>query len=136
MKVLSIKEPYASLIVNNVKKIETRSWKTKYRGELLIHASKTKEKNLTKEVVSISKNIHINCGKIICRANLKDCVYMDEEFIKKIKENPTEYHCGEYKIGRYAWILEDIKPLVPIPAKGKLNIWNYDGEYELLNKIK
>ena len=136
MKVLSIKEPYASLIVNNIKKIETRSWKTKYRGELLIHASKTKEKNLTKEVVSISKKIHINCGKIIGKANLKDCVYMDEEFIKKIKENPIEFQTGVYKVGRYAWILEDIKPLVPIPAKGKLNIWDYDGEYELLNKIK
>lgn len=40
MKVLSIKEPYASLIKNNIKKIETRSWKTNYRGKLYIHASK------------------------------------------------------------------------------------------------
>ena len=39
MKVLSIKEPYASLIVNGYKEYEFRSWKTKYRGKILIHAS-------------------------------------------------------------------------------------------------
>ena len=39
MKVLSIVEPYATLIKENKKIIETRSWKTNYRGELYIHAS-------------------------------------------------------------------------------------------------
>ena len=42
MKVLSIKEPFATLIKEGKKKIETRSWKTSYRGELYIHASSTK----------------------------------------------------------------------------------------------
>ena len=40
LKVLSIKEPYASLLKDNIKHIETRSWKTNYRGEIYIHASK------------------------------------------------------------------------------------------------
>ena len=44
MKVLSIKEPFASLIKNKKKYIETRSWKTNYRGELYIHASLSKVK--------------------------------------------------------------------------------------------
>ena len=39
MKVLSILQPWASLVVHGHKRIETRSWNTKYRGELLIHAS-------------------------------------------------------------------------------------------------
>ncbi len=42
MKVLSLTEPCATLIKENVKKVETRSWKTSYRGELYIHASLTK----------------------------------------------------------------------------------------------
>ena len=42
MKVLTIKQPYASMIVNNYKKYEFRSWKTKYRGKLLIHAGASK----------------------------------------------------------------------------------------------
>ena len=44
MKVLSIKEPWASLIVNGHKCYEFRSWKTKYSGKILIHASKSTEK--------------------------------------------------------------------------------------------
>lgn len=36
MKVISIKEPYASFLANDMKKIETRSWKTNYRGEYKI----------------------------------------------------------------------------------------------------
>lgn len=39
MKVLSIQQPWASLIVQGHKRIETRSWNTKYRGDILIHAS-------------------------------------------------------------------------------------------------
>ena len=47
MKVLSLTEPYATLIKNGIKTIETRSWKTNYRGKLYIHASSTKfQKNI------------------------------------------------------------------------------------------
>ena len=42
MKVISLTEPYATLIKDKKKWIETRSWKTSYRGELYIHASMTK----------------------------------------------------------------------------------------------
>ena len=42
MKVLSIREPFATLIKNKKKLVETRSFKTSYRGELYIHASVTK----------------------------------------------------------------------------------------------
>lgn len=130
MKVISIKEPFATLITNGIKRIETRSWKTNYRGELFIHAS---GKSLAKEfltndfVVDLIKDMNMNYGNIICKCNLVDCVYMDEKFLEFIKQNPTEYNLGEYKLGRYAWILENIEPINPIPAKGQLNIWNYDG---------
>jgi hypothetical protein len=39
MKTLSIRQSYASLICRGIKKVENRSWETKYRGKLLIHAS-------------------------------------------------------------------------------------------------
>lgn len=129
MKVLSIKEPFASLIKNKIKKIETRSWKTNYRGEIYIHASLTymNDFNDRLELMNLVKNLDIKCGYIICKCNLVDCIYMDNEFINKIKENHLEYICGEYKIGRYAWILDNIEVLDnPIMAKGKLGIWNYD----------
>ena len=129
MKVLSIKEPYATLIANGDKLIETRSWKTNYRGELYIHASSTKivKRYLTNQyVLNISKNLKMNYGNIICKAKLVDCIYMDQGFIDSIKEKQKEYYLGQYELGRYAWVLEDVELIKPIPAKGKLNIWNYN----------
>ena len=128
MKVISIKEPFATLIMNGNKKIETRSWKTNYRGELYIHAS---GKSLAKEflddnIIDLIKDMDMNFGNIICKGNLIDCIYMDEEFIKKIRKNKIEYICGLYEVGRYAWIFDNIELIYPIPAKGKLNIWNYN----------
>jgi hypothetical protein len=38
MKTLSIRQPYAALICRGIKKAENRSWETKYRGKILIHA--------------------------------------------------------------------------------------------------
>lgn len=135
MKVISIKEPFATLIMNKTKKIETRSWKTNYRGELFIHAcgkTMAKEFFTNDNVLNLIQGLDMNYGNIICKGTLVDCVYMDEQFIEKIKQNPVEYECGLYEVGRYAWIFEDIKPIYKIPAKGKLNIWNFDGEYELI----
>lgn len=40
MKVITIKQPWATLIAEGIKKYEFRTWKTKYRGEILIHAGK------------------------------------------------------------------------------------------------
>ena len=129
MKVISIKEPFATLIAKGIKKIETRSWKTNYRGELFIHAS---GKQLAKEfikndfVLDLIKNMDMNYGNIICKCNLVDCIYMDEGFLNYINQNQIEYNLGEYKLGRYAWIIEDVEPIYPMPAKGRLNIWNFD----------
>lgn len=125
MKVISIKEPFATLIKDKFKKIETRSFKTNYRGEIYIHVSgKTFAKEFlnNKYVIELSKNITPSYGYIICKANLIDCIYMDEEFLAKIKKDKQEYNLGLYEKGRYAWILNDIKPIKPIKAKGKLNI--------------
>jgi len=41
MKALTVRQPYATLIARGVKTIETRSWRTNYRGRLAIHAGKS-----------------------------------------------------------------------------------------------
>lgn len=132
MKVLSLKEPFATLIATQKKKIETRSWKTNYRGELYIHASITKYKLLEKEkeMFQFYQEEMLKPGYILCKCQLIDCIYMTEEYIEDIKCNhPQEYLCGNYEVGRYAWILDSIELLEhPIMAKGKLGIWNYKEE--------
>lgn len=131
MKVLSLTEPCATLIKEKKKMIETRSWKTSYRGELYIHASATKipkEWREDKEFMALVEDIPLNYGYIICKCNLVDCIEMTNEYVEKIKkENYQEYICGKYQEGRYAWILEDIEILdYPIKVKGHLGIWNYE----------
>lgn len=131
MKVLSIKEPFATLVKDGVKIYETRSWKTNYRGEIYIHASITLSKS--ENVVKAKKYLKtdIKPGYILCKCKLVDCIPMDEKFIKHIKKETNESDYGRYSEGRYAWKLELIKVLEnPIFAKGKLGIWNYNYEIE------
>ena len=126
MKVLSIKEPFATLIKDDVKIYETRSWKTNYRGEIYIHASLSLSKSERVESANKYLKSEIKPGFILCKCELVDCIPMTDEFIKYINEETSEYDYGLYSEGRYAWKLKVLEVLdEPIPAKGKLGIWNY-----------
>ena len=119
MKALTIKEPYATLIAKNIKKYEFRSWNTKYRGDILIHAANT--------LYPISKNFDYNYrpGEFVALAKIKDVIKLDEKTGKSIRsENPKIY--GYHEDG-YAWVLDDIKPINnSAKIKGKLGLWNYE----------
>ena len=129
MKVLTVKEPFATLIKNKIKHIETRSWKTKYRGELYIQAGVAKISKDVRRREGLSQmysDNELNYGYIICKCNLVDCIYMTEEFIEEEKKkNLNNFIAGHYEVGRYAWVLDNIEPITPIKAKGQLGIWNY-----------
>lgn len=125
MKALSIIEPYASLIRDGIKHIETRSWKTRYRGEILIHASGKRIPKEYRENTDLMALVQsTRPGHILCKARLVGCIEMTEDWIATLSE--TERACGFYSPGRYGWILEDIEPITPIPAKGMLGIWKYE----------
>ncbi len=130
MKVLTIKEPFATLIKNRIKYIETRSWKTNYRGELYIQASVSKirkEVKMRKELSKLYNENELNFGYIICKCKLIDCIYITKDFIENEKKNNyNNFISGHYSVGRYAWVLEDIEEIEPIRVKGQLGIWNYN----------
>ncbi len=137
MKVLSIKEPLASLLKSGIKKIETRSWATKYRGEIYIHASLKQEKYNNVEFNKIIENLTFMPGYILFKANLVDCVYMTKEYIEDMKKNNyTEYLCGDFKEGRYGWVIDNVEIIKPIKSKGELGIWNYYKPVEILDLMK
>lgn len=125
MKVISIREPFATLIKDGIKTVETRSWKTNYRGRIYIHSCVAKDK-IQESIKSLIKS-ELKYGYILCSADLVDCIYMDEEYIEKMKiDDYDNFLCGRYEIGRYGWVLENIEILSePILAKGQLGIWNY-----------
>ena len=125
MKVLTIKEPWASLIVNGYKKYEFRSWKTNYRGKVLIHAGLTLEKD--NAIKFKDYNLDYSSGEIIGEAILTDCVLVTDEFENKLY-NINSLVSGKSEHPRvYAWKLENvIKYDKRIPCKGKLGLWNFD----------
>lgn len=143
MKVISLMQPWASLIYYKEKLIETRSWKTKYRGEIYIHSSGKLTKFISDTFYSqVFRSTFENCGihlaaqlpfgKIIAKASLVDCVPITDGIFNTLTElgyefAPNDIYFGDYTPGRYAWVLQNIEPLDEfIPAKGKLNIWNYE----------
>ena len=81
MKCLSLKQPYAELIMSGKKTIENRHWKTNYRGPLLIHASANVDKEACRRLgldeASLVK------GAIVGKVNIVDVVQYDsmEKFL-------------------------------------------------------
>ena len=134
---LTLWQPWATLIEQEVKRVETRSWSTNYRGPIAIHAAK--KPVVVSDYPHLFELVSYGCefpfGAVVAIANLVNCVEMTEEFIAQQSE--TELKCGDWSPGRFAWILEIIRPVVPpIPATGGQKIWNWSGtsiEAELEN---
>ena len=127
MKVLTIKQPFASLIVNGYKEYEFRTWKTKYRGEFLIHAGKGIDKKAMEKFSYL--NLDYPTGCIIGKVTLTDCVLIDEEARKMLKKKNNPVYDSIIKHTEwkgYGYKLENIKKINPIEVNGKLSFWDYD----------
>ena len=96
MKVLTIKQPWATLIVEGYKKYEFRSWKTKYRGKILIHAGLSLEKDANERFKGYNLNHEYGC--IIGEAELVDCILVDEKFNKELREIKNRFYKYKNKI--------------------------------------
>ena len=151
MKALTLTQPWATLVAIGAKRIETRSWSTRYRGPLAIHAAKKypyEARHFTTEHVcyeaiggnGLGWTPILPLGAVVATCNLIDCVQM-RVMNYGLDAQPAgilgpytemlngchEREFGDYAPGRYAWILRDIKRLSkPIPAKGMLGLWEWD----------
>jgi hypothetical protein len=105
VKAISLKQPWANLIAQGKKTIETRTWPTKYRGELLIVSSK-------------SPNI-APAGYALAVVDLVDCRPMAVE--------DEEAACCKIYPRAHAWVLQNIRALKePFPVKGRLGIYEVE----------
>lgn len=130
MKVITVKQPFATLIAEGLKEYEFRTWKTAYRGDILIHAGKGVDKKAMKRYQHL--NLEYPTGQIIAKAKIVDCVYVDDELKKCLqKKDPLVYY-GILKDDSdwdgYGFKLEDIERIEPININGALSLWNYDYE--------
>ena len=145
MKAITIKQPWASLIVEGVKDIENRTWATKYRGRVLIHAGLYKCKDpqhiLTgKQIIDVweqQKGLeifgsHLIHGAIIGSVEIVDCVINNTSVWadkSQLYENPDD-NWLYFDHPTYNWVLANpIKFDEPIlNVKGKLSFWEYKTE--------
>lgn len=155
IKVLTVKQPWAFLLVAGIKDVENRNCPTNYRGELFIHASVEKSfdwdaliwlmeqkqmgalwavvrhfgliLNDKPEKSTITKH-HDEFGAILGSVNLDCC----------IQNPPSSWEIPSLSLSsswampdsKFYWFVSNAKPIQPIPARGKLSIWNYDMEEE------
>ena len=126
MKVLTIKQPFASLIAEGYKEYEFRTWKTKYRGPLLIHAGLGVDKEAMKRYEKL--NLNYPKGKIIAKVNLTACIEVDNNLKSKLKEKNYLVYQGAINSNKkeYAFKLENVERIEEISIKGKLSFWDYD----------
>lgn len=126
MKAISLWQPWASLMALGLKKNETRSWQTHYRGPLLIHAAKRITHWPSIMIQAVFEDIafqppDLPRGVILCRVNLVDCV----KIAFHNKPSHPEAMFGDYTSGRYMWVTEDLETFdPPIPFCGKQRIFN------------
>jgi hypothetical protein len=127
MIALSIRQPWASLILLAGKDIENRPWKTRVRGPILIHAAKGMTKREYLDAMDFAdangsfrighlldsfEPDNLPCGGIIGSVNLVDCVYQSD---------------SPWFQGPYGFVLQDPKPLKFIPFKGRLGFFDVPG---------
>ena len=118
MKAISIRQPWASWIargeyvsgVFRQKTIETRSWTTKHRGDLLIVSTKKPEWP------------HYPLGKALCIVSLVDC----REMKASDEWDAMCSNTAHWPMPRYAWILENIRPIKPFPVKGQQRLYEVE----------
>ena len=126
MKVITIKQPFASLIRDGYKKYEFRTWKTKYRGEILIHAGKSIDKEALKRFEYL--NLDYPTGCIIAKCNITDCIPVNDEFKEILRKEDSIVYKGviNSKKNEYGFKLDNIQSVEPIYIDGKLGLWNYE----------
>lgn len=113
IKALSIQQPFADKIIFRGKNIENRTWRTKFRGTVAIHASMKLAEYA--ELSDKEKKTLIR-GAIIGVVDVVDCV--DE-------------HKSKWFNGPIGFVLKNPRPLKnPIPCKGKLGFWKVSPKIE------
>jgi hypothetical protein len=142
-------QPWATLVAIGENSIETRSWGTRHRGPLAIHAAKGFPRD-ARELARLSPYRQalarhgysdaaaLPLGAVIAVAALEDVMRFDRKSMTEVRSRAQkgelpqyEADFGDFSAGRYGWILKDVRPLrEPIPARGMLGLWEVPRELE------
>jgi hypothetical protein len=146
---LSLTQPWATLIALGVKRVETRSWRTHYRGPILVHAARSMPVDRGQAlsfgrwvvdrdpsgslwlsnrdtVFGIRSAQALPISAVLAVVDVVDVVSTDDP---ALEIHPDEHALGDYSPGRFAWVLDNLRPLAfPVPAAGRLGLWRPDSK--------
>lgn len=143
LRVLTLRQPWASAVALGLKSFETRSWKTRYRGTLLIQASAGK---MTRDEQAIFYNAPLvgrafrekglSChtqlpvGQIVASCELRACGRTEEHPLARFGRglSDLELALGDYTPGRWHWRLLDVLQVKGPRCKGRLGLWKPDDD--------
>ncbi|OBZ15145.1 ASCH domain-containing protein [Bacillus sp. FJAT-26390] len=143
MKVITIIQPWATLIAIGEKHFETRSWPTKHRGPIAIHAGKKIDREACEQKeIKATLEAHgytidnLPTGAIVATGTISECYktrqYGMSDFVELTSDSGIksidgpEFVFGDYSTGRFAWEITGVDQLrEPIPAKGQQGLWNW-----------
>lgn len=115
MKALSIRQPWAWLIVNGHKPVENRTWPTSHRGDTLVHAGKVFDDEGLRSVLAAFPHLRgvlprqYELGGIVGTAQLVGCV---------------QQHPSAWFTGPYGFVFFTPRPLPFVPARGELGFFD------------
>ena len=105
-RALTVRQPWASLIIAGIKDVENRTWKTTYRGTLIIHAGRVDPRPMAEHGRLLPA---YPAGAIIGTVDLVGC---------------TWGYASPWAVeGHWQWILENPRACDPVPARGALSLW-------------
>jgi hypothetical protein len=116
MKAISIWQPWATWIAEGRKHIETRTWRTHYRGPLLVCAAKRWDWNF-------AGRSSYRFGVAVAVVDLIDC--------RPMTPADADSALCDYQPGLYAWVLANIREITPFPVRGKQAIFEVDIRLEV-----
>lgn len=143
VRVISLWQPWATLVAVELKLNETRSWATNYRGPLAIHAAKYKggeNRDFYSDVLLYDRRFsaaltshgyysfdRLPFGSVVAVGQLAGCRPTEE--CSDLTD--TERLVGNYEPGRYAWALQSMRQIAPIPMIGRQGLFLWDAPAQL-----
>jgi hypothetical protein len=120
---LSIRQPWAELILQGRKTIELRTWETDYRGALWLHTGKAADRDLDRRFGVAGPPR----GAFVGRLTLVDIAPVDAQRWERWRDQHLDP--GRYQPGAFAWHVSSAERLrQPVPAPGRLNLFKVDAE--------
>lgn len=129
MRALTLCQPWASLIADGCKTFETRSWKAPITGVYIaIHAGRPDTLDVEYAIECGYRPQALVCGAIIAVAQLRACIPTEKaprviEDTMPAARAAEELSHGDYRPGRYAWELDDVRRVPAVPIRGMQGLW-------------